>query len=114
MGETAPATMTLTSLQNVPRPAGGANDAGFDLMAHLDLINNLSLEDSSDQCIPMKIDSLKEIRVVGASAGHRHSLVLDENGILYSFGSGNTGCLGHGDTFSQMYPTCITKFVNER
>jgi len=81
-----------------------------ELAAHLDLICNLTLEDSSDQCIAKKIDSLHGIRIVGASAGHRHSLLLDAQGHLYSFGAGSSGCLGHGDTAPQMFPCRIQAF----
>ena len=38
---------------------------------------------------------------MGVSAGHRHSLVLDERGGLFSFGSGASGALGHGDQIGQ-------------
>uniref|UniRef100_A0A8J9T615 Uncharacterized protein n=1 Tax=Phaeodactylum tricornutum TaxID=2850 RepID=A0A8J9T615_PHATR len=81
-----------------------------ELMAHLDLIANLSLDDSSDQCIPKVIESLQGIPMVGASAGHRHSLLLSQEGALYSCGAGSGGCLGHGDTQSQMHPVRITAF----
>lgn len=84
-----------------------------DLMAHLDLIANLSLVDSSDQCIPKQIDSLAGIKIVGASAGHRHSLLLDDKGGLYSCGAGITGCLGHGDRLSQMVPMRINSFDDD-
>ena len=53
------------------------------LMAHLDMVANLSLVDSSDQCIPKRIDSLQGIKIIGASAGHRHTLLLDDKGGLY-------------------------------
>jgi E3 ubiquitin-protein ligase HERC2 len=53
------------------------------LMAHLDMVANLSLVDSSDQCIPKRIDSLECIKIIGASAGHRHTLLLDDKGGLY-------------------------------
>jgi alpha-tubulin suppressor-like RCC1 family protein len=60
-----------------------------------------TLDDPSDQCYPKVIDSLKGFRAVGVSAGHRHSLVLDERGGLFSFGSGASGALGHGDQIGQ-------------
>ena len=84
-----------------------ARDASAELAAHLDLIANLTLDDSSDQCIPKLVDSLHGIQLVGASAGHRHSLFLDSNGYLYSCGAGSSGCLGHGTTESCMYPCRI-------
>jgi len=94
-----------------PQAAAAApRDAAAELAAHLDLINNLSLEDASDQCIARKIDSLQGIRIVGSSAGHRHSLLLDADGYLYSFGAGSSGCLGHGDTAPHMYPCRIQAF----
>ena len=80
------------------------------LMEHLDMIANLSLTDSSDQCIPKQVDSMEGIKIVGASAGHRHSLFLDDRGWLYSCGSGVTGCLGHGDNSNQMFPMKIKTF----
>ena len=66
--------------------------------------------DTSDQCIPMKIDSLEGIKIVGACAGHRHTLLLDNHGGMYSCGAGITGCLGLGDGASQMYPMRIKHF----
>jgi alpha-tubulin suppressor-like RCC1 family protein len=83
------------------------------LRQHLDLIANLSLEDSSDQCIPKRVESLDGIKLVLASAGHRHSLLLDERGGIYSCGSGTGGCLGHGDISPQMYPVRITSFDDD-
>lgn len=85
-----------------------------DLMGHLDMIANLTLADSSDQCIPKVVNSLEGIKIVGASAGHRHTLLLDEFGSLYSCGSGSAGCLGLGDNSSQMYPMRITYFDTEK
>jgi alpha-tubulin suppressor-like RCC1 family protein len=88
-------------------------DLEAELAAHLDLLANLSLDDTSDQCIPQLVESLKGIKVVGCSAGHRHSLFLSEEGSLYSCGAGNAGCLGHGDTESQMFPMKIRAFDDD-
>jgi alpha-tubulin suppressor-like RCC1 family protein len=93
-------------------PAG--NPYNFDeLMAHLDAIANLSLDDASDQCIPMRVEALNGLKIVGASAGHRHSLFLDETGSVFSCGAGVTGCLGHGDNESHMLPMKIQAFDDE-
>ena len=88
-------------------------DFGEELRQHLDLIANLSLEDSSDQCIPKRVESLENIKIVQGSAGHRHTLLLDESGGLYSCGAGTRGCLGHGDTLPQMYPVRIASFCDD-
>ena len=76
---------------------------------HLDMIN-MTLDDASDQCIPKLIDSLQGIKIVGASAGHRHSILLDDTGGIYTCGSGVTGALGHGDNCSHMYPMKVMEF----
>ncbi|KAL3922706.1 MAG: hypothetical protein SGILL_002062 [Bacillariaceae sp.] len=95
-------------------PAAAGNPYNFDeLMAHLDAIANLSLDDTSDQCIPMKVEALGGLKIIGASAGHRHSLFLDDNGSVYSCGAGVTGCLGHGDNESHMFPMKIQAFDDE-
>lgn len=86
--------------------------AAIELAAQLDLIANVSLDDSSDQCIPKIIDSLIGIHIIGSCAGHRHTLFLDNNGYLYSCGSGKSGCLGHDDTLNQIYPCRIEYFIN--
>jgi hypothetical protein len=43
--------------------------------AQLDLLANLSLDDSSNQCYPVLVDSLEGINIVGACAGYRHRYV---------------------------------------
>jgi len=85
--------------------ADGVND----LINSLDALN-LTLDDPSDQCYPVAIDSLKGFRAVGVCAGHRHSMVLDENGGLYTFGSGASGALGHGDLLGQEFPVKVLEF----
>lgn len=36
--------------------------------------------------------------------------MLDENGGVYAFGNGRSGCIGIGDNESQMFPVRITEF----
>jgi len=106
-----PPPMPAAEMDNV---GNAANDDGTnDIIAALDALN-LTLDDPSDQCYPKVIDSLKGMRCVGVSAGHRHSMVLDEFGGLYTFGSGASGALGHGDLLGQEYPIKVTEFDNMR
>lgn len=76
----------------------------------LDLLTNLTLDDSSDQCIPKVIDSLQGIKIVAVSAGHRHSMFLDEHGNLYTCGDGSGGALGHGNLDTQHFPMMVMYF----
>jgi alpha-tubulin suppressor-like RCC1 family protein len=115
----AAAAAAPEAVQN-PGPAEGVQNGGNgeqgtpwsfeNLMEHLNMVANLSLTDSSDQCIPKIVDSMVGIKIVGVSAGHRHSLFLDERGSLYSCGAGISGCLGHGDNGSHMVPMKVNAF----
>jgi len=84
------------------------NEAGSaitdEMRAHLDLLGNLTLDDPSNQCYPVVVDVLEGINIVGTSAGHRHSMLLDDAGGIYTFGCGKNGKLGHGDEEKQEYP----------
>lgn len=113
------ATTATSSIAPPPPDASGMDGGGFfqmtqEQMEHLDLLANCTLDDSSDQCIPVVVDSLSGIHIVGASAGHRHSLVLDRSGLLYSFGTYLGGALGHGNLEKQDYPMCIQFFVENQ
>lgn len=98
------------------RFAAEADERGIsaDVLAHLDRLANLTLDDTSNQCIPTLIDALKGINIVGASAGHRHSILLDDQGGLYTCGTGSTGALGHGDHLNQSYPVKVMEFGKVR
>lgn len=95
-----------------PAPASQVEREEFNIQAQIDFLNGISLEDSSTQCIATRVDSLEGIHIVGASAGHRHSLFLDQQGGLYSCGCASHGALGHGDGQSQMFPMKVMEFVD--
>ena len=44
-------------------------------------------------------------RVVAVSAGGYHSLAITADGAVFTWGTGETGCLGHGEDLSnQLLP----------
>jgi len=81
----------------VPLPYAGVGKEGQTVQDHIDLLARLTLEDGSDQCIPVPVRALGDVRIASAAAGHRHSIFLDTDGAVYTCGWGRYGELGHGD-----------------
>lgn len=55
--------------------------------------------------VPQRVKALTGTRVVAVACGRTHSVALDSAGQVYSWGSGDDGVLGHGDTQSRAAPT---------
>ena len=60
------------------------------------------------QLLPQRAEALAGVRARSASAGKWHSLVVTEEGTVYSFGEGSEGQLGHG-TFDDRCDPAIVK-----
>lgn len=76
----------------------------------LGAFGQLGLGDANtSQYSPAMITYAAQGRFVAAAAGNYHSLALDENGFVYSFGNGYSGQLGLGDAnISRSMPTRIS------
>lgn len=85
-----------------------------EMLDQINLLANLTLDDGSDQCIPKVIDALQGIKIIGADAGHRHSIFLDAQGDVYTCGDGSGGALGHGNLEKQDYPMKVMYFGESR
>ena len=53
---------------------------------------------------PKLVEALKAKRVRDVSCGSSHSAAITSNGELYTWGLGEYGRLGHGDTTTQTRP----------
>ena len=100
------------AVENPPPPPqqqqpGGAWVMPEEMEKALDLLGKLTLDDGSTQCLPVKIEALDHVKIKGVSAGHRHCLALDEDGNVYSWGSGLGGALGHGNNLKVEIPERI-------
>ena len=51
---------------------------------------------------------------MSVAAGSSHSLALTAEGALFSFGRGDYGQLGHGDTANQQQPKRVVALAKER
>lgn len=58
--------------------------------------------------VPTPIESLGSLLIAGISAGCEHSAVVDVDGKVYTFGHGDGGRLGHGESSQCMIPTLVT------
>jgi alpha-tubulin suppressor-like RCC1 family protein len=63
--------------------------------------------DEQIQLTPKVIEALAGVKVREVAAGAGYSLVLSEDGVVYSFGDGEYGKLGHGDEEQQRTPKAI-------
>ncbi|KAL4227433.1 putative E3 ubiquitin-protein ligase herc1 [Mactra antiquata] len=62
---------------------------------------------NTTQKFPKLISGLSGIVVVQVSAGFRHSAAVTNDGELYTWGEGDYGRLGHGDSSSKNLPTKV-------
>ncbi len=46
--------------------------------------------------MPKRIKEFDDLKISKLAIGNRHSAAISEDGLLYTFGSGNWGVLGHG------------------
>lgn len=79
----------------------------------------LGLGNDETQWTPKKIERLPaNTRIFHASAGSNFSLIISDSGILFSFGDGKHGKLGHGELDSQLInlfsPTPVAYFIEKR
>ena len=57
------------------------------------------------QLLPKKVEALAGQRTVAVSAGGHHAIAVTADGAVFTWGKGESGCLGHGDDLSnQLLP----------
>ncbi|XP_012287916.1 E3 ubiquitin-protein ligase HERC2 [Orussus abietinus] len=70
--------------------------------------NRLSLDK------PKLIETLKSKRIRDIACGSGHSAAIASNGEVYTWGLGEYGRLGHGDTNTQLKPKLVEALVGQR
>uniref|UniRef100_A0A7S4NS28 Uncharacterized protein n=1 Tax=Guillardia theta TaxID=55529 RepID=A0A7S4NS28_GUITH len=76
----------------------------------------LGHNDNAQRLIPTLVAAFIEwgMPVAAAQAGGSHTLVLNRRGQVFSFGSGDSGRLGHGNDNDQWSPTFLSALESER
>jgi alpha-tubulin suppressor-like RCC1 family protein len=64
-------------------------------------------EEEVSQPIPRLITNFHSVRMTMLCASGDHSLAIGEGGIVYSWGKGANGRLGHGDEINHSSPTIV-------
>jgi len=67
----------------------------------------LGHEDYSDQKTPKHVEALIGVKAKQVSCGRYHTAVCTEDGLVYTFGKGEYGRLGHGDKTNRTSPTLV-------
>ncbi|KAI3382437.1 hypothetical protein SNEBB_003489 [Seison nebaliae] len=67
----------------------------------------LGIGNCEDKIWPIKVKSLEKEIIIKIECGATHSMALNRNGELFTFGYGADGILGHGNTHSSQLPQMI-------
>eukprot|EP00752_Nemacystus_decipiens_P017544 g15723.t1 len=74
----------------------------------------LGLGDTNDQDRPVLVEALKSKGVVQVACGSGHTVVLSEDGTVYTWGRGDDGRLGHGDNGWKYVPRVVEALEGHR
>eukprot|EP00906_Rhabdomonas_costata_P037296 RCo052474 len=69
--------------------------------------------DSTGLSRPKVVSALQDRQVLMVSAGSFHSMAVTKEG-LFTWGKGESGCLGHGDTQNQVQPKFVTSLQGKQ
>jgi alpha-tubulin suppressor-like RCC1 family protein len=67
---------------------------------------------TGNEVVPRLIAALNHMVVKQVAAGYAHSMVLTRDGDVFTWGSGSSGQLGHGNTDDQYLPKRVEGFTN--
>ena len=62
---------------------------------------------------PKVIEALRYHQIVTVSTAACHTLCINQDGVVFSWGNGERGRLGHGNRSSQSFPKAIQYFLDE-
>ncbi|KAL4618169.1 putative E3 ubiquitin-protein ligase HERC4 isoform X1 [Arapaima gigas] len=69
----------------------------------------LGLGDTEDRYFPMAVKSLRHRKTIYISCGEEHTAVLAKGGLVFTFGAGQYGQLGHNSARDELWPRLVAE-----
>uniref|UniRef100_A0A7S1B633 RCC1-like domain-containing protein n=1 Tax=Corethron hystrix TaxID=216773 RepID=A0A7S1B633_9STRA len=115
-------TMDMYSMENLPRMIEGSLEgrrvikiaAGYGHSACITEEGECFMWGMKRFLEPELLTVLLHTRCVDVKCGRGYTAVLDDQGVLYTFGEGKTGCLGHADTKRLSQPQPLEAFQGRK
>ncbi|KAF0852912.1 mitochondrial regulator of chromosome condensation (RCC1) domain-containing protein (AgRCC1_3) [Andalucia godoyi] len=63
---------------------------------------------------PVHIPNVRADRIVSIACGEMHTLLLTDDGAVWSFGNAEDGRLGHGSSHNELFPRMVTRLRGKR
>nr|XP_046197378.1 E3 ISG15--protein ligase HERC5-like isoform X2 [Oncorhynchus gorbuscha] len=95
----------LTQSSNVPSPVGNLNH-----VIQVACGDQHSIALTQDRPAPAPVDCLHLKKTITVSCGGEHTAVLTKGGLVFTFGSGRYGQLGHNSLRNELRPRLVAEF----
>ncbi|XP_069045097.1 probable E3 ubiquitin-protein ligase HERC4 isoform X2 [Lepisosteus oculatus] len=117
-----PSIQHLKSLLGIPVAqiaAGGDHSFALSLFGTVfgwgrNSAGQLGLGDTQDRRIPTPVTALELKKTVFISCGEEHTAVLTKDGLVFTFGSGSYGQLGHNSLRNELRPRLVAELWGKK
>ncbi|XP_072351447.1 probable E3 ubiquitin-protein ligase HERC4 [Scyliorhinus torazame] len=121
-GASQPVPQCVTSLTGMPVAqitAGGEHSFALSLSGAVfgwgrNNRGQLGLKDTEDRYEPNHVKLLERKKTIHISCGEEHTVVLTKDGLVYTFGAGSYGQLGHNSTKDEIKPHLVGYLFGKR
>uniref|UniRef100_UPI00398E34D3 probable E3 ubiquitin-protein ligase HERC4 n=1 Tax=Pristiophorus japonicus TaxID=55135 RepID=UPI00398E34D3 len=121
-GRSVPTPRGVTSLAGVPLAqiaAGGSHSFALSVSGAVFAWGSndhgqLGLNDMENRYHPTEVKLLDGKKMVYISCGGQHTATLTKDGLVFTFGAGRYGQLGHNTTTDELKPQLVEEFVGSK
>uniref|UniRef100_H0XH44 HECT and RLD domain containing E3 ubiquitin protein ligase 5 n=1 Tax=Otolemur garnettii TaxID=30611 RepID=H0XH44_OTOGA len=110
---------TLAGVPLVQISAGEAHSMALSMAGNIyswgkNEFGQLGLGHTTGEASPSLIEALDDQRVEFLTCGGSHTALLTEDGLVFTFGAGKYGQLGHSGTQNELRPRLVTELTGKR